>query len=321
MKVSIVCPYYNEAGIIEKAVCGILANLEKLKTEWELILVNDGSVDESFRIVQAVTQNNPRVKLVSYEVNQGRGYALRQGILSSDGDYIITTEIDLSWGDDIVDKIINKFISDPSLDVVIASPNIPGGGYKNVPLKRVFLSKLGNFIIRLLFTKNITMNTGMTRGYRREVIKGLPFFEKGKEFHLEVLLKLISLGYKVGEVPATLEWKDKLFLSDKSAKRKSSSKISKLIISHLNFAVFANPIRYFWLMGICCFLVGLGFIINAFHRLFTGEVSVYVAIIGFSLFIVALLFFGFGILSCQNNWILRELWRIQKTQNSDDGGK
>lgn len=316
MKVSIVCPYYNEAAIIEKAFDGMLDNLKNIKMDWELILVNDGSLDESYDIVLKKTNNDPRIKLISYPYNQGRGYALSQGIKAAQGDFIITTEIDLSWGDDIIQIILNEFERNPRLDVVVASPHLPGGGYKNVPYKRILLSKYGNILINLLFTKNITMNTGMTRGYKRDVIQGIPTYEKGKEFHLETLLKLVSLGYDIGEVPAILEWKDKRLTRVDTAPRKSSSKIIKLIFSHLNFAVFANPIRYFWGMGTIALLISIIFIIEAFYSLIIGRIAIYYALVGFLMFIISLFFFGFGILANQNNYILKELWRLQKKRNN-----
>lgn len=316
-KVSVICPYYNEELIIESAVKKLLGNLSKLNYQWELVLVNDGSTDKSFEIVKEVVNRLDNVILISYPLNRGRGYALNKGINASSGDIIATTEIDLSWGDDIIQKIVNKFEQEPYWDCVVVSPNLSEGGYKNVPLRRVLISKIGNSIIRSFFTKKVTMNTGMTRGYRKDIIQNLPILEEGKEFHLEVLLKLITLGYKITEIPTILEWKDSKFIKKGNMTRKSSSKISKLIVSHLNFAVFANPIRYFWAMALVCGLIGFGFICNAFYRLMAGKVAIYIASVGFSMIIVALLFFGFGIVSNQNNYILRELWILQKLRKNN----
>ena len=53
----------------------------------------------------------------------------------------------------------------------------------------------------------------MTRAYRKNVIQPLVTFENGKEFHLEVLLKLNILGFRIGEIPAVLEWKDNKCIS------------------------------------------------------------------------------------------------------------
>lgn len=307
-KVSVVCPFYNEESIIKDSVELLIRNLEKLESDWELILVNDGSTDRGLQKVLEASANNDNVKAISYEINQGRGYALRNGIDAAQGDIIVTNEIDMSWGEDIVRMIINKFKESPDLDVVIASPNLKGGGYKNIPYRRVLLSRLGNQVIRLLFTRKITMNTGMARGYRREVIQGVRTEEKGKEFHLEVLLKLDALGYRIEEIPAILEWRNNILLS-RNDSRDAQFKALKLISSHLNFAVFANPIRYFWIFSLLCFLGAAGFLVAAFYRFIFGLVAIYTGLVGLFLGIFGLLFFGFGILTAQNKKILIEFWR------------
>lgn len=287
----------------------MLKNLSSLPCDWELIAVDDGSLDSSKALLSEVFAGETRARIISYPVNRGRGHALRTGIDSATGDIIVTTEIDLSWGDAVVEDLVYALQERPDLDAIIASPNLPGGGYVNVPARRVLISRLGNLLIRLLFTKKVTMNTGMTRAYRRAVIQDIQTDEKGKEFHLEVLLKLLTLGYRVGEIPATLEWKEHKLSSPGAKKRKSSSRVAPLIVSHLNFAVFANPIRYFWSLSALCFLGSIACILDAAYRMFVGEVAIYVAIVGLFLGLFGLMFFGFGVTSAQNIKILRELWR------------
>ena len=63
----------------------------------ELILVNDGSFDDSVLEIEEIISSNKNVKLVTYSQNQGQGFDLQSGIVKSIGDIIITTEIDLSW--------------------------------------------------------------------------------------------------------------------------------------------------------------------------------------------------------------------------------
>jgi len=309
-KVSIICPYYNEEVIIKDAVERLVKELAAFQYSWELILVNDGSTDRGFDLVEALAKEIDNLILITYPCNQGRGYALKKGIEKASGDIIITTEIDLSWGESIIQRFIAKFEQAPDLDCLIASPNIRGGGYKNVPFKRVLVSKVGNFLIRLFFVPKITMNTGMTRGYWRQVIQGINAEEKGKEFHLEILLKIYTLGYRIGEIPATLEWKNyKDRLAGKKTKGKSGSHISQLMKTHLKFIFFARPIRYFW--AISFFLSGLSFLffVYAVYRLLTGEVSIFMALMFLLLAIFSLLFFGFGVIADQNMSILKELWR------------
>lgn len=192
MDVTVVCPFYNESGILEHAIRTLAGRLRTLEGSWELIVVNDGSVDGSDVIAGRVAQDIPEVRVLGYRYNRGRGSALRTGIAAARGDIIVTTEIDLSWGEDIVHQLVAEMREHPEIDMVVASPHLPGGGYKNVPAKRVWLSRVGNHIIRACMTNAATMNTGMTRAYRREVIQSLPLFADGKEFHLEVMLKATS---------------------------------------------------------------------------------------------------------------------------------
>ena len=105
MNISVVCPFYNEELILDKAIQHMIVNLEALKLTWELILVNDGSEDNSLTIVQNWAAKEKRLRLVSYPVNQGRGYALKTGIDSAVGEIIVTNEIDLSWGEEIIQRI------------------------------------------------------------------------------------------------------------------------------------------------------------------------------------------------------------------------
>lgn len=309
MKVSVVCPFFNESAIIERAAEGILASLATLGREYELIVVDDGSTDDGRARLEKVLNGHPHARVVSYPQNEGRGHALATGIAAATGDVIVTTEIDLSWGERVVHDIVDKLEREPALHAVVASPNLPGGGYRNVPARRVWLSRMGNRLIRLLFVPEVTMNTGMTRGYRREVIQRLRFDEKGKEFHLEVLLKLIHLGYRVGQVPAVLEWKDHKLQRTGAAVRKSSTNIPRIIGTHLRFAVFANPIRYFWGLALVSALLGLASVSYAFVRLLTGQVAIFMAIMAMFFAVFSLLFFAFGVLTQQQSQILRELWR------------
>ena len=105
MKLSIVTPGYNEG---EK----IYQNLEKIKTylddsfgdSWEVIFVNDGSSDNTMEILSDISKLDQKIKVISYKVNRGRGYALRQGIDHAKGKYILTMESDLNWGLEIIKK-------------------------------------------------------------------------------------------------------------------------------------------------------------------------------------------------------------------------
>jgi glycosyltransferase involved in cell wall biosynthesis len=313
MDISVVSPFYNEAGIIRESVLEMLSEMTRLEGEWELIVVNDGSTDGSAEIVSELQAAHPRLRLIGYPYNRGRGYALRTGINSAQGDIIVTTEIDLSWGKSIVSELVDSMHRWPDADIVVASPHLPGGYYKNVPRKRVLYSKLGNKVIRACMSNVVTMNTGMTRAYRREVIRALPLTEEGKEFHLEVILKAKTLGYRIREIPAVLEWKD-YKINNQLVRRKSSSKVGKLVVSHSLFSIFANPVRYVWAMSIFSLLAGLLVFAWAVLKFLRHEVSAFLALTSFSLIMIGILLFVIGVVLRQGSMIQRELWIVQRNQ-------
>ncbi|MEZ4423543.1 MAG: glycosyltransferase family 2 protein [Gemmatimonadota bacterium] len=313
IQVSVVCPFYNESQIIEHAVRTLLERLSTLGRTWELIVVDDGSKDGSRAVVEPLMEDHPELRVLGYPRNRGRGHGLRTGINAARGDIIVTTEIDLSWGEDIVHRLVAAMEEWPDADLVVASPHLEGGGYKNVPAKRVFLSKFGNLVIRACMAGAATMNTGMTRAYRREIIQSLPLHEDGKEFHLEVILKAAALGYRVREIPSLLEWKEYKHRGQR-VKRKSSSKIQKLILSHTAFSLFANPVRYVWGMAIASLTIGFLFLLWAIFLLITGQVSAFSALLSVSMVILGILLFVIGLVLQQGNTVQRELWLLQRQQ-------
>jgi dolichol-phosphate mannosyltransferase len=309
--VSVVCPFYNEAAILEHAIRTMLTRLATLAVDWELLVVNDGSTDDSEAIARRLEAESSRLRVLGYSRNHGRGYALRHGIAAARGDVIVTTEIDLSWGETIVGDLLDAMRRWPDADIVVASPHLPGGGYVNVPFKRVWLSRIGNRIIRMCMSNAVTMNTGMTRAYRRPVIQSLPLTEDDKELHLEVLLKALAFGYRVREIPARLEWKD-YKSQHQTVTRKSSSRVNRLIVSHSLFSIFANPVRYVWAISLAAFTLGAIFFVQAVVLFYLRMVSAYTALLSFSLLIVGTVLFVLGVVLKQGTIIQRELWTLQR---------
>jgi glycosyltransferase involved in cell wall biosynthesis len=236
---------YNEEAVIEKSVRGLLEALEEFDFSWELILVNDGSTDGTEAIIKRLAEVDERVKVVSYARNRGRGYALRKGFEAAAGEYVITTESDLTWGKDILRRLYDALV-ETHADIVIASPYAKGGKLENVPARRAMLSHLGNVILRRTVPVKITMLSGMTRGYRGDVIRNLPLEEDRKEIHLEIVSKCVMLGCDFAEVPAVLKWEKP---EEGKTKRKSKFKAGKLIKTHLLFSVFEAPIMLFGSLG------------------------------------------------------------------------
>jgi hypothetical protein len=309
MKVSVVCPFFNEEPIIAASARRMSAALASQFSDWELVLVNDGSTDGSLAALQSsAVADDRRVRILSCPVNQGRGRALKNGIDAASGDIIVTTEMDCSWGDDVARRLVDSLVT-TNAHVVVASPHMKGGKFVNVPFVRVMLSTVGNLFINSFFSSGVTMSTGMTRAYRREVIQPLIVTENGKEFHLEVLLKLRSLGFRIGEIPATLEWQDNRLAKSRTAQRTSSTRLLKTIGTHLRFVAVAQPMMYFGVISALAVLGGLVFIAAAFRNLLFGQQpAAFFAIVGLILLVFAVMFAGFSVLFIAARDIQRELW-------------
>lgn len=311
VQVSIVCPFYNEATILEDAVDRLVAQLATLPSAWELIIVNDGSTDDSGAFAERLEARHPRLRVLGYARNRGRGHALRTGIAAARGEIVVTTEVDLSWGERIVHDLVEAMGRWADADMVVASPHLPGGRYRNVPWRRVWLSRLGNRVIRACMSNAATMNTGMTRAYRRDFIQSLPLSADRKEFHLEVILKATAFGARIREIPAVLEWKEYKHHGQR-IRRKSSSNIRRLVVSHSLFSLFANPVRYVWAMSVVSLVLGIAAFVVAVVLLSLGMVSVYMALLSVSLVILGILLFVFGVVVAQGNMIQRELWLLER---------
>ncbi|WP_162906637.1 glycosyltransferase family 2 protein [Algihabitans albus] len=312
--ISVICPFYNEAAIIEGATRHMLDQLAQLEEPWELILVDDGSRDGSRDLLQPIAKEFPALRAIGYARNRGRGFALKTGIEAARGDVVVTTEIDCSWGDDIVERLVAELRRRPELDMVIASPNLPGGGYRNVPAKRVWISRLGNALLRIGNSREITMYTGMTRAYRRERFLELVIDEPEKEFHLEVARKAQAFDFKISEIPAVLEWKDHRFAKPESGKRKSSSKIPKLMRTHLVFAIAASPFRYIIPLGLFVAAVSVVLLGAAVINLFNEAPSINLAVLSAVVFLFAFMMIGIGVVAYQGRELQKEIWRLRGEQ-------
>jgi dolichol-phosphate mannosyltransferase len=319
--ISVVCPFFNEEAIIDASVRLMLLNLAALPEEWELIIVDDGSRDRSLELARALEAQTPRLRVISYPANRGRGHAIRTGVAQARGDIVITTEIDSSWGDDIVARLAAELRRWPDADIIIASPHLPEGGYRNVPLGRVVLSSLGNYVIRSGLTYSVTMHTGMTRAYRRDKFLALPLDEDDKEMHLEIVSKAIALGYRIREIPAVLEWKAHKLGAGPARRRRSSSVSNRLIRTHVLFSLLAAPFRYIYMVAAGLAAVAAVLLAWSAVNFFSQRVAAYLFLSSVLIGLFAFLVFGIGVLAQQGRALQRDLWRLRRELRAPkDGG-
>jgi dolichol-phosphate mannosyltransferase len=245
--VSVIVPMFNEEQNAPSTLDRIIRALDSLPRIWEIIVVDDGSTDKTKEIVEDYSRCHRWVRLISYPQNRGRGKALRVGFAHARGSIICTTDADLSYDEKHILQMIEMLDENPELDLVVGSPYAPGGKAQGVPFLRLFLSKWGNKILGFAMKGGVSTVTGVLRAYRRECIQSLELESEGKEIHLEILSKALAMGYKAGELPATLKAREK---------GKSKFRFKATAVSHLIFSFFERPILLFGAIGL--FMVSLG---------------------------------------------------------------
>jgi dolichol-phosphate mannosyltransferase len=305
MDLSIVIPMFNEAENVESTLIRIEEALTSFKGVYEIIAVNDGSLDNTFEILNRLAKINKKLKIVSYQKNIGRGMALREGFQKSIGELVVTIDADLSYDPRYILDLIETLNGEPDIDFVLASPYMPGGGVQNVPTLRLWISKLGNKILRFAMPNRIYTSTGIFRAYRKKVLDSLELESDGKEIHLEILSKALALGFRVKECPAVLN----------SRKRgKSKFKFKKTAMSHLVFSVFEKPMMIFGFIGLLTLAIGFLIGIYIVYLRFLGDLTPGRPLITFALLLIlgGIQILSFGFIAIQIVSLRREILRIQK---------
>ncbi len=305
MDLSIVIPMFNEAENVETTLNRIKETLASFDGTYEIIGVNDGSLDNTFDILSNFAKRNGELRVVSYPNNVGRGMALRKGFRESNGEIIVSIDSDLSYSPHYILDFVETLERETDIDFVLASPYMPGGGVKDVPSLRLWVSKLGNKILRVAMPNRIYTSTGIFRAYRRKVLDSLELESDGKEIHLEILSKAIALGYRVKEIPAIL-----------TGRQKGRSKFTfrKTAISHLVFSAFEKPMIIFGFIGFLTLAIGLLIGLYIAYLRFLGDLTPGRPLITFAILLIlgGIQILSFGFIAIQIVSLRREILRVQK---------
>jgi len=305
MNLSIVIPMFNEAENVKATLSRVEEAMSSFNGTYEVIAVNDGSRDQTLEILKEVAKQNENLRIVSYTRNMGRGMALRRGFKESKGDIIVSIDADLSYDPKYIIDFVEVLRQETDIDLVLASPYMPGGGVKGVPFLRLWISKLGNKILRFAMPNRIYTSTSIFRAYRKKVLDSLELESDGKEIHLEILSKAIALGFRVKEIPLILMGREK---------GKSKFKFKKTAISHLVFSVFEKPMMIFG--GIGLLTLGIGILIGLYiaYLRVSGSLTPGRPLITLALLLIlgGIQILSFGFIAIQIVSLRREILRIQK---------
>ncbi len=201
MKFSLCIPMYNEAGIIAATAQSLSHYMAAHFENYEILFANDGSTDASAAIVEALAL--PNVRVVGYEVNRGKGAALRSAMLAAKGDIVMFTDSDLAYGTDVIGGIAEMFGKNPDADAVVGSRNLSKDGYEGYTFLRKLASKAYIRVLCLVGGLKLSDSQCGCKAFRGEAAKKIFSHCEvdGFAFDFEAIMIGTKCGMKFLEMP------------------------------------------------------------------------------------------------------------------------
>jgi glycosyltransferase involved in cell wall biosynthesis len=253
--VSLVVPAYNEAPIVQTNLALLCNYMETISAEyrWEIVFVDDGSVDETLKLALALAEQQPNLRVLHQPTNFGAGQAFRFAFKQCRGDYVVTFDLDLSYSPDHIKKLLDK-IKASKAKVVVASPYMTGGCLSNVPWVRRTLSIWANRFLSRAARGNLSTLTSMVRAYDGKFIQTLVLKSTGMEINPEIIQKSMLLSAKIDELPAHLDWG-----TQKTERFEQRSRLNLKLLRHVVAVLLSGflfrPVMFFIVPGLGFFLV------------------------------------------------------------------
>ena len=205
---SILIHAYNEAGNIVFTIQETVKVLEGFNPNYEILIIDDGSVDNTYRnVIEFLSSNNSKVKIEKYTPNMGKGFALKYGIDFLRGKYVLFLDADLDLHPSHLIDLF-KIMQKKNADVVIGS-KMHKDSVLNYPKIRRILSSSYYFIVRFLFRLPVKDTQTGIKLFRYEVLKDCisRILIKRYAFDLELLITAHRKGFKIVEAPIKLKTK------------------------------------------------------------------------------------------------------------------
>ncbi|HTR26512.1 MAG TPA: dolichyl-phosphate beta-glucosyltransferase [Terriglobales bacterium] len=202
MTYSIIIPAYNESGRLRPTLDKLLGHAEEKQWDVEILVVNDGSRDDTADIVREYARAYPQVVLVENPGNQGKGYSVRNGMLHALGDICLFTDADLSSPISEAQKLFDAIAA--GADIAIGSRWLRADlQTERQPLYRQLFGRIFNLVLRIFLGLKFADTQCGFKAFRRTAtqrIFPLQHIERWG-FDPEILFLARRLGFSVKEVP------------------------------------------------------------------------------------------------------------------------
>lgn len=229
--ISLVIPCCNEAESLTTLEAALLPLVTYLDADGavETILIDDGSTDQTWSMLQELATRVPNVRVLRHRMNYGLGAALRTGLSHARGDIVITTDADGTYPFAEIPDLLRTLT--PGIAIVTASPYHPQGGVDGVPHWRLILSKAASQCYRIVLRgqgSTLHTYTSLFRAYRRHTLPSIMPEHEGFLAVAEMLVRGVLAGYTVAEYPTVLHVR---------RQGQSKARVFRITWSHLRFLI------------------------------------------------------------------------------------
>lgn len=191
---SVVIPVYNE----EKTLRTLVEQVKEVPINKEIILVDDGSSDNSPKILEELQKENPDLKVVIKGYNSGKGATLVEGFKHASGDYVIVQDADLEYDPNDYLKMIDA-LSSQKADVIYGSRF--SGNYEDMSSLHYFGNKFLTLITNVLYGVLLTDMETCYKLVPTKFVKSINIKSKKFNFEPEITAKILKSGLRIKEIP------------------------------------------------------------------------------------------------------------------------
>jgi dolichyl-phosphate beta-glucosyltransferase len=200
---SVVIPAYNEEERLRRFVPGIVGFLQAKGQPFEIIVVNDGSKDDTVPVARELSKTFPMVRLIDLNPNRGKGGAVKAGMLDAKGDHVLFTDADQSTPITEVDKLLET-MERGGYDMAIGSRSMPGARVEQPQIwYRALAGKLFGIGTRCFCISGIRDTQCGFKAMKHNVAqKVFPQVTSNSAiFDIEMLVVATREGYRIAEIP------------------------------------------------------------------------------------------------------------------------
>lgn len=238
VKLTVVMPCYNEGTRIYRNIIETITQVEKFCDSFRIIVVNDGSQDETEYEIKRAMEQDHRIGMISYEKNQGKGYAVKRGMMASKSEYTAFLDADLELPPYLLEGFLKK--AEEGVDVVIGSKMHPESQVE-YPFLRKVLSTGYYWFMKLLFGMKLKDTQTGIKLFRTEKIRPVLKMVRTSRFSfdIEILAIAAKKGLSIIEMPVVVN-----FSRNKSDKSKISfSSIYEMVRDSLRIRMYVSKLK------------------------------------------------------------------------------